>query len=324
MPSITYSRGLWNETESGFFSLDSRLASVQQEAGLTLPLAPRPVWMPEHPIVNATVMGLIAFQEAYVREEFLRIFRTSCSRHGKGRSGLFVDSGSNEGTWSMLAAAHGCDVVAVDPQPLCINLLRAGARRSGFLSIELHNNVVAPLESHNGSMSVPIDQCHGTSEYNAHERKVSDVTRDGRNNLGTYKARHATRLPVLPASMDDLIGPTRTISLWHVDVEGAEVPVLLSARRLFAERRVRRVMFEFIPSRWPAQKVSFSRGLFELDALFRGWSCHVVCPSHPEHHLKRLHFTPALVHEHMLIAGRTTCENAFCVDQLVQARPDAV
>eukprot|EP00966_Prymnesium_polylepis_P292981 6767217-Prymnesium_polylepis.1 len=121
-----------------------------------------------------------------------------------------------------------------------------------------------------GPLSVPIDQCHGTSEYHTHLGRVSDVTREGRAKL---YGRRSERRSVSPIAFDELVGTGRTISLWHLDVEGAEVPVLRSARRLFAEQRIKRVALEFIPFRWPAQNVSSFRAYLELAALFRGWRC---------------------------------------------------
>ena len=103
----------------------------------------------------------------------------------------------------MLAAAHGCKVVAVDPQPLCIRLLGAAANRSGLArSMELHNSVIAPDAMHSGAMLVPTDQCHGTAEFKAAKQEVSDVTREGRG----YIHRRTRRVAVAPISMDALIG----------------------------------------------------------------------------------------------------------------------
>ena len=101
--------GQWSAA-AGFFNLDERLSAVVKsgKSGLTLPLAPRPIMMPEYPLVNSTVLGLFSFMEAHIREIFIGIFR-GC-QHSPGL--LFVDTGSNEGAWSMLAAAHGCKVVA--------------------------------------------------------------------------------------------------------------------------------------------------------------------------------------------------------------------
>ena len=125
MPVPTYLHvGSFDAATSGFFNLNERLASVRNASNLTLPLAPRPIWMPEYPSVNATVSTLVARSEAYVRNYFISVFRSACRERDDF---LFADSGSNEGTWSLLAAAHGCRVVSIDPQPLCIALLRAAA-----------------------------------------------------------------------------------------------------------------------------------------------------------------------------------------------------
>eukprot|EP00966_Prymnesium_polylepis_P270118 6240077-Prymnesium_polylepis.1 len=108
-----FSVGVWNVERDGFFNLDERLAPFREAAGLTLPIARRPIWMPEFTSVNSTVVELVGFTERANRERFLHLFR-GCDRDGDF---LFADTGSNEGTWSLLAAAHGCRVVAVDPQP---------------------------------------------------------------------------------------------------------------------------------------------------------------------------------------------------------------
>ena len=101
----------------------------------------------------------------------------------------------------------------------------------------------------------------------------------------------APRQLVYPRAVEDIIATKRTISLWHLDVEGAEVPVLASARRLFEERRVERVMLEFIPFRWPSQNISMGRGgLRLLDSLLR---IHVVGGA-PWFALHTLHITRSL------------------------------
>lgn len=318
LPNVPWRVGQWNASRDGFFDLDERLASSSLFAasGLHLPLAPQSIFMPDYPVLNHSVVELVGYQERWVRERFLKLFRTGCGHrpqphrpdaHGPSRGSgdfLFVDSGSNEGTWSLLAAAHGCKVISIDPQQLCIDLLTAAADRSGLShAIETHRAIIAPLAMHRGELMVPIDQCHGTAEFKAALNEVSDVTREGRQ----YLRRKTVRVPVSPTSMDALIGSGRSVSLWHLDVEGAEVPVLLSAARLFRERRVRRVLLEFIPMRCtlrtyypasphvrrchitypmhsihvlagPAQKVVQAEALPKLAALFAGWQCAVVCP----------------------------------------------
>ena len=85
--------GAWKPSD-GFFNLDERLAKIRVAAGLTLPLAPRPIFMADHRVINHTVFGQFAFTEAYIRERFLEMFRGGCTRDGSG-SFLVLDSGSN-------------------------------------------------------------------------------------------------------------------------------------------------------------------------------------------------------------------------------------
>ena len=50
------------------------------------------------------------------------VLRSTCAAAGGlgQRRATFVDSGANEGFWSLLAAQLGCDVIAVEPQPACM------------------------------------------------------------------------------------------------------------------------------------------------------------------------------------------------------------
>mmetsp|Transcript_90230 Transcript_90230/g.289396 ORF Transcript_90230/g.289396 Transcript_90230/m.289396 type:complete len:181 (+) Transcript_90230:600-1142(+) len=65
-----------------------------------------------------------------------------------------------------------------------------------------------------------------------------------------------------------LQGPA-IIELWHIDVEGAEMMLLRSAKRLFAEKRIRRVMMEW-RERTPSD--------FPIAAeIFAGWTCVTAC-----------------------------------------------
>ena len=208
----SFQTGLWSDSSS-FFDLDERLAPLAKVGHLNLPLAPRKIFMPDYAALNSTVFHCVGIGEQYIRERFLELFR-SCEQ--RNETFLFADTGSNEGTWSLLAAAHGCRALAVDPQPLCITLLKAAANRSNLsAAIETHNRVLSPMSMHNpnGSMMVPNDQCLGTSEYHVHLNRVSDVTREGRTRL----QRRARRLPITPVAFEDVVGPERVVSMWHLE-----------------------------------------------------------------------------------------------------------
>ena len=56
------------------------------------------------------------------------------------------------------------------------------------------------------------------------------------------------RVNVSSIALDALVAGD--VQLWHIDVEGAELPVLRSAARLLQQRRVQRIVLEVIPSAW--------------------------------------------------------------------------
>jgi len=57
-----------------------------------------------------------------------QVLRVSCAQEG-----TFVDSGANEGSWSLVAASYGCKVIAVEPQPHCTQLLQTGVNANAGL-----------------------------------------------------------------------------------------------------------------------------------------------------------------------------------------------
>jgi FkbM family methyltransferase len=298
--------------------------------------------------------------EGYLGVLMRAVWRDRCTLSNAGTSAShdqfwFADSGSNEGGWSILAAAHGCRVLSVDPQPLCIRMLEAAARKNRLDSaIETHNAVLAPRDvvvkprgggEGGGSRSserprpqtvtqVPFDQCHGTATFRVDWRTnltvLDDTTKLGRQIGGAAHASDVRRhcktpggctASVAHTSVDEIThGDNRTIGLWHVDVEGAEVGVLLSAASLFRERRIERIALEFTPFRWPNHGFSLLGGLTALQPLLGdGWTCHTVCPDQPSHHGVHFQWTSVRAaqlstkHHMWLGNGKTVCENLWCV-----------
>ena len=87
------------------------------------------------------------------------------------------------------------------------------------------------------------------------------------------------------------------MALWHLDVEGAEIPVLRSAAKLFADRRIDRVLFEITLKRWGQFGIGGKKeGLDELRRLFSGWTCTWACNGRP--------FPWAPVPRHQVYCGR--------------------
>ena len=50
--------------------------------------------------------------------------------------------------------------------------------------------------------------------------------------------------------LDAVIPAAQRIELWHLDVEGGEIPALRSAKALFTAGRIERLMVETLPFRW--------------------------------------------------------------------------
>ena len=56
--------------------------------------------------------------ESFMWDLIGAVLSSSCSGATPASSrAVFVDSGANEGVWSLIGAAHGCHVIAVKPQP---------------------------------------------------------------------------------------------------------------------------------------------------------------------------------------------------------------
>ena len=79
-------------------------------------------------LIGKKQAGMLQFlrkSEAFVISTVFAVVSTSCINSPRG---VFVDSGANEGSYSLLAAAAGCDAFAVEAQPLCIQELDAAHR----------------------------------------------------------------------------------------------------------------------------------------------------------------------------------------------------
>ena len=211
------------------------------------------------------------------------IAQSPLTRELHGRRHVLVDSGANEGMWSILAGAHGgCSVLAIEPQPSCVrlvnsSLLKNAAHLDGRVSLlpRLLSPTPQVLE-----MSV-LSECDGGGTF----------TREGMiNSVGKFipmspgVERKLQKVPVPSTRLDEvsvLQGKHKIIELWHLDVEGAELLALRSAERLFAERRIRRVMVEVTTSKWRSFGIEEQAGLAELQHIFEGWTCTVGCNKAP-------------------------------------------
>ena len=248
--------------------------------------------------------ALLCALSLLTRGPFLSRLRTTYRRGG----GLFVDSGANEGMWSLLAAAHGCTAIAIEPQPYCATLIRAAAERSGLLSassqvghsVQLHMKVYGDDHDASRRPCVPNDICRGTATYA--QGRVSDIRQ---TNFSVSRDRPCTVVPFV--SLDELLpADAPPIDLWHLDVEGAELVALRSARRLLSAGRVRRVMMEVDSmQRWRlnlSTKLTIDQTLAEVRSIFDGWKCVRACDG-----------APYAFPTHFRWGQHAQCPNVYCV-----------
>lgn len=197
--------------------------------------------------------------EQFIAHAFAITWARVCSRHSAGHRMVFVDSGANEGTWSVLAAAWGCHSLAVEPQSACIEWIKDAAR---------HNRVADRVDARLAFLGPP-------QEARPFGHGACRRTFDG-SSPQKHPRMNQSLVPTMPLS--EMLRPSDIVALWHVDLEGAESGVLLSSGDLFSARRVQRVMVELSPQQWPRPREDVVR---KLATLFEGWTCVVACSGRP-------------------------------------------
>ena len=174
-----------------------------------------------------------------------------------GDAALFVDVGANEGFYSLLAAAYGARVVAVEPQPDCVlNLAFAFTANALRRQPTLLRAVVGPADTP-PLHAERTGSCSGTAQFH-----------DQRSGGGAGLVA-AVPLDAIVAANG---GAARVV---HVDAEGAELLVLRSGLEAIEAKRVANLVFEFNPSRWAAYGVGRDDGCAlarRLEAA--GMVCH--------------------------------------------------
>eukprot|EP01064_Diplonema_japonicum_P031293 TRINITY_DN5539_c0_g2_i1.p1 TRINITY_DN5539_c0_g2~~TRINITY_DN5539_c0_g2_i1.p1 ORF type:complete len:443 (+),score=117.58 TRINITY_DN5539_c0_g2_i1:37-1365(+) len=170
-----------------------------------------------------------------------------CCQRDPKRPGLVVDVGGNFGWYSLLAAAHGCRVVAWEPVPLFRTYFETAIGMNGFEHlIELRSKIVSNSSGGVGYMSVPTRGIWG----------MAGVAGTG----GRPKAAEGKAIPVDIEKVDDVVSPNENVCVMKVDVEGFEPQVFQGAANLLKGGNVENVVFEYSPG-------YFERAAADADAL---------------------------------------------------------
>ncbi|UJR32298.1 hypothetical protein I4U23_019762 [Adineta vaga] len=126
------------------------------------------------------------------------------------------------GDFGLYAAACGCIVYIFEPQPTLIPLINSSIRHNEFSTyrVRLFNKVVNDLPSNTSVQYPPGDGSPSALDDPA---------------------------TVTTIQLDDIDWPSQSIYLLKIDAEGFEMNVFHSAKNLFAQKRVRHLIFKYHP-----------------------------------------------------------------------------
>jgi len=132
-----------------------------------------------------------------------------------GSINTFVDVGANLGlyTWAFLSRIPNGQVIAVEPDPASLKLLRNTADRWGR-SVEVHP---VALFKEEGIRNLSVD-------------------RTGGHRSSLVASNHGEEFLVHTCRLDDIVGE-RSVGLVKIDVEGAEMDVLSGAQQTIQTSR---------------------------------------------------------------------------------------
>ena len=175
----------------------------------------------------------------------------TCRLDAPAATPLFFDVGSNAGFYSLMAAACGAEVIAIDPQPHCSQYVRAGALLSGFASRVHVINAFAAAEDLSAAAVVKVRSgCWGT--FPSKDSQEDDTRKEYDVLLG---GNESTTVPAvsLPALIRSSIaarlprGGAGYVLAMKIDAEGSEVGIIqaLASAGILQERLVRNFMIEF-------------------------------------------------------------------------------
>lgn len=132
--------------------------------------------------------------------------------HMLGPATLFIDVGANIGSYTILAAATGADVLAIEPIPQTFESLAANIGLNGFGS---------RVALWNGGVGEEATTLHFTADRDTMNHVVESTD-----------AQTSISVDVRP--LDDILGGRRP-RLIKIDVEGYELPVLRGASKALAD-----------------------------------------------------------------------------------------
>jgi FkbM family methyltransferase len=167
--------------------------------------------------------------------------------------------GANAGFYSLLAAANGCQVVAFDPQPACVQIVTINMCLNAHFPVMASGDSVAIVDRPVSDVKADIKMvatsdaagqavCNGQFSVDQQHKAATKTTTAPSASLPATAGTSFTKRTV---SLDDvLLDSQLQLHLVKIDTEGFELPVLRSMRKLLAAGRVAYLMVEVTPLFW--------------------------------------------------------------------------
>jgi len=158
-----------------------------------------------------------------------------------------ADIGMNTGYFSLLAAARGARVLAFEPQPTCVALMRAALEKPENAALRPLVTVTNVAVGPRSTLNVPSTWCSGGYQGLSHDAPITH------------------NVLVLP--LRSLLNSRQRIRLVKIDTEGAEIPVLDDLTYLVRRRLVDHIVVEVLPRNWEGRGTTFEHGTAVLEAI---------------------------------------------------------
>lgn len=181
------------------------------------------------PGIEPYYVGSVHYDWCFTKEgEQVQLFAELLTK--KRNNCIVVDVGMNDGFYTTMAGAFGCQVYSFELQRRCIDLAQMAINKNNFS--ELINIVHRPISSKNSeSITIPFpsaEYCDGGFTFSGQkqeERTHSKVHRSVNRTFSTV-------------SLNSFVARSTFIDLLKIDVEGHETEVLIGALKIFKEHRI--------------------------------------------------------------------------------------
>jgi len=186
--------------------------------------------------------------EQPTQEVFRYLLSEKCTQTKEGQ--LVVDLGANLGYFTTYSAVMGCRVKSVEPQPRLLDIFNFSLSLNGVRDrVQLYNNIVTD-EKGKKLKIMYAEGCWACSWVESAKEGEVDTEK-------SY---------IIPSiAVDEFVN--EDVLLLKIDVEGFEVHALKSAKNLFKNHKVRNILIEWNPARFPRAHTTIEESTGMLEQL---------------------------------------------------------